>query len=167
MMWLQLNVYIYMQTAVVFSSQKLFFFLVKPPHPPQPTVLGLWSPYVYPTVRFVSDFTLLCLSCPHKMASIWLGHHHIAAILSYPRRYVLSYMRHVGLTALLILASFCCVVSWREARLSWWPPHWVDSDEESSIKVSGIERFYGSGGVCVGVCVVVVMVFTSLETPPT
>lgn len=43
----------------------------------------------------------------------------------------------------------------------------MDSDEESSIKVSGIERFYGSGGVCVGVCVVVVLVFTSLETLPT
>lgn len=40
------------------------------------------------------------------------------------------------------------MVTWREAQLSWWPPNWVAGNEESSIKVSGVERFYDSKGVC-------------------
>lgn len=46
---------------------------------------------------------------------------------------------------------FCCVVTWREAQLSWWPPRWVAGNEESPIKVSGVERFYNSKEECVNV----------------
>lgn len=37
---------------------------------------------------------------------------------------------HQSGAAPLNLASFCCVASWREARLSRWPPRWVDVNVE-------------------------------------
>lgn len=69
------------------------------------------------------------------------------------------------------------MVTWKEAQLSWWPPRWVAGNEESSIKVGGVERFYDSKEDCVNVCLrvdgcVVVMVFTFcflgffLQMPP-
>lgn len=111
---------------------------------------------------YVFDFFFLPLSCPYKMASTWVCHHHKAAnhpacactfshVWRAPVR--IPMWGRVSLATRLNLASFCCVVSWREAQLSWWPPRWVDGNEESSIKVSRVERFYDSKEECVCVCV--------------
>ena len=121
-------------------------------------------------------FSSLPLSFLCKMASAWLCHHHKVAshpawacMFSHVWRALvwIPMWGHVSLAARLILASFCCVVSWREAELSWWPPRWADGNEESSVKVRGVESFYDSKeGVCVCVCVCVVAVM-GVFTPPT
>lgn len=60
-----------------------FFFTVKPPHAPQPTILSLLTLYVYPTVSiaffFPSSSPCLFRVPLVKMASTWLCHHHKAA----------------------------------------------------------------------------------------
>lgn len=148
-----------------------FFFTVKPPHAPQPTILGLVGLYVYPTVSIATDVCLIFFffffhfspASLVKMARTWLCRHHKAAnhpacarMFSHGRRALVRIPTwgRASLAARPILASFFLlfrkkmrVVRWREAQLSRWPPRWVDGNEES--KVSRVERFYVSKeGVC-------------------
>lgn len=60
---------------------------------------------------------------------------------------MISHVSRVSLAARLILVSLCRAVSLEgETRLT---PRWADGNEESSIKVSGVERFYDSKEECV------------------
>ena len=62
---------------------------------------------------------------------------------------------HASLAARLILASFCCAVSFKEVQQSRWPPWWVDGKEESSIKNWVRLKGFMTPTSCVCVCVCV------------
>lgn len=136
------------------SLKKCISFTVKPPHTPQPIISGLWALYVYPTVSISMNVCVWFLPLPPPVAVKYPPHD---SAITTKRRTTLPAPRMsshaqkalvkipmwgcVSLAAWLILASFCLVVGWREAWLSWWPLCRVDGKEESSIKVSEVEGF--------------------------